>query len=93
MIISAVIAFGSQFEGLIPFDKIFKGMGELIRTGYLLLTFIVFILLLFAWIISVIIAYLKYNDFTLKKWKKISLLLEDCLKNGQRRFQLEKFKQ
>ncbi|MBS4206480.1 PH domain-containing protein [Bacillus sp. FJAT-50079] len=67
VIISAVVAFGSQFEGLIPFEKIFKGMGELIRTGYLLLTFIVFILFLFAWIISVIITYLKYNDFTLRK--------------------------
>lgn len=67
VIVSAIIAFFSQFQDFIPFDKIFKEMAHIARAGYILLSIIVIAVLLFSWLLSVIIAYLKYNDFTLKQ--------------------------
>ncbi|CAM4073913.1 PH domain-containing protein [Lederbergia lenta] len=66
LVISAVLAFAAQFDELIPFDKIFKEMEQVVRAGYFIVGAIVFAALLLAWILSVIMTYLKYNDFTLK---------------------------
>ena len=67
VIISAIIAFSAQFEDLIPFDRIFNELGNYVRVGYMLLSILIIIGLVLAWLLSVIMAYLKYNDFTVKK--------------------------
>lgn len=67
LVISAIVAFVAQFDELIPFDKIFKEMEQIARAGYFIIGAIVFLTLLLAWVLSVIMAYLKYNDFTLTR--------------------------
>lgn len=67
VIVSAILAFAGQFEDIIPFEKIFKEMEQLVRVGYLLVTFFVLIGLIISWLFSVVMAYLKYNDFTVRK--------------------------
>ncbi|MCJ7842187.1 PH domain-containing protein [Lederbergia sp. NSJ-179] len=66
VIISAVIAFLAQFEEIIPFKAIFHEMENIVKAGLLIVTLIVCCVLVLAWLLSVVWAYLKYNDFTLK---------------------------
>ncbi len=65
VIISAIIAFGAQFQDLLPFDKVFKEVENIARAGLWIVIFIVIAMLIVSWLISVTWAYLKYNDFTL----------------------------
>ncbi len=69
VVISAFLAFILQFEHLIPYEKIFAGMQEVIRFGFVFVSLIVLVIIVIAWLISVLIAFLKYNDFTVKKVK------------------------
>ncbi|MDQ0345237.1 PH domain-containing protein [Lederbergia wuyishanensis] len=67
VVVLAVLGFGSQFDELIPFDKIFKEMEHIAKVGYTLIAILVAIGMFLAWLVSVFMAYLKYNDFTLEK--------------------------
>ncbi|MBS4219446.1 PH domain-containing protein [Bacillus sp. FJAT-49711] len=67
VVVFAVLGFGSQFDELIPFDKIFKEMEHVAKAGYTIIAILVVMGLLLAWLVSVVMAYLKYNDFTLEK--------------------------
>src|SRR5690606_16102601 len=44
----------------------FDELQHIVKAGYVLLGILIIIGLILAWIISVVMAYLKYNDFTLK---------------------------
>ncbi|MBS4205304.1 PH domain-containing protein [Lederbergia citrea] len=65
-VVLAILGFGGQFDQFIPFER-FQEMQGIVKAGYLLLGMIAVIGLLLAWMVSVVMAYLKYNDFTLKK--------------------------
>lgn len=67
VVISAVIAFFSQFDEIIPYEAVFHELEEFVASGVIFVSLIVFIGLFFAWIIAVIGMVLKYADFTLKK--------------------------
>ncbi|MBS4197242.1 PH domain-containing protein [Lederbergia citri] len=67
VVVLAILGFGSQFDELIPFDKIFKEMEHVAKAGYTIIAILVAIGLFLAWLASVLLAYLKYNDFTLEK--------------------------
>ncbi|MCR2822623.1 PH domain-containing protein [Lederbergia panacisoli] len=67
VVVFAVLGFGSQFDELIPFDKIFKEMELVAKAGFTIIAILVVIGLFLAWLVSVLMAYLKYNDFTLEK--------------------------
>lgn len=67
VVISAVLAFLFQLEDVIPYEKIFAEVQELARFGVLLITVFILIGLLVAWLLSVGIAFFKYNAFTVRK--------------------------
>src|SRR5690606_13337372 len=67
VVISAVFAFLSQFDEVIPYEKIFAGLEDLIKSGFIFFTIVVFFGFLLAWAIAVIGMMLKYAFFTLKK--------------------------
>jgi putative membrane protein len=67
VVISAFLAFLFQFEDLIPYEKIFHEMQQLVQYGVMFISAIVLVVLIVAWMISVLIAFFKYNDFTVKK--------------------------
>ncbi|VEF49467.1 YdbT [Bacillus freudenreichii] len=69
VVISAFLAFVFQFEDFIPYEKLFNEMQQLIKFGVVFISVVVFIALFIAWLLSVVIAFFKYNDFTVKKVK------------------------
>ncbi len=66
VIIAAIAAFAGQFADVIPLDKIFNEMADIVKTGFLFISLLVLAALFIAWLLSVAWAYLKYNDFTLR---------------------------
>jgi putative membrane protein len=67
VVISAVIAFISQFDEIIPYETVFDELKEFIASGVIFVSLIVFVGLLLSWIIAVIGMVFKYADFTLRK--------------------------
>lgn len=69
VIISAVFAFLSQFDEFIPFESVFEGIKEFIKNSIFLISLTVFIFLLIAYILAIIITFIKYYSFTVRKIK------------------------
>ncbi|MBD8006763.1 PH domain-containing protein [Bacillus norwichensis] len=67
VVISAFLAFAFQFEDFIPYEKLFNEMQELVKFGVIFISGIIAVILLIAWMLSVAIAFFKYNDFTVRK--------------------------
>lgn len=67
VVLSAVIAFASQFEEIIPYEKVFRGLEDVISNGVLFVSILVFAGFLIAWIAAVIGTMIKYASFTVKK--------------------------
>jgi putative membrane protein len=67
VVISGVFIFLSQFDEIIPYEKIFNEVEEFVRSGLLLVGFVVAVGLLVAWIAAIIGTLLVYADFTVKK--------------------------
>ena len=67
VIISAIIAFLSQFDEIIPFDRVFKRFESLIENGLVLVSTLVFIGFLLVWILALIGTMIKYAQFTVTK--------------------------
>lgn len=65
VIISAILAFLSQFEDWIPYQKVFQHLESFVRNGIIFVLLVVAFILFFIWLLSVLWAYLKYKDFTL----------------------------
>lgn len=83
VVLSAVAAFLSQFQELIPFERIFKGLSQFVSNGLLIVTFVVFIGFLLAWLIAVIGMMFKYADFTLKKVDEDLIITRGLLEKRQ----------
>ncbi|MGV3465667.1 MAG: PH domain-containing protein [Heyndrickxia sp.] len=67
VIFSAVLAFLSQLDNLIPYKSLFNEAGALIRGGIFFVVSVVIIGLILAWIISIVITLFKYSDFTVSE--------------------------
>ncbi|MEM5594846.1 hypothetical protein AAHH67_29710 [Niallia circulans] len=69
VIISAIFAFISQFDDLIPYKEIYKHVQQVITSGVALVSIVVFVLFVLLWVLSWFITILKYANFTLSKTK------------------------
>ncbi|AIE58744.1 hypothetical protein BMMGA3_01270 [Bacillus methanolicus MGA3] len=67
VVISAVFAFLSQLDEIIPYEKVFSGFEHLIKNGIIFVSIIVFLGFFLAWLIAVIRMMVSYADFTVKK--------------------------
>lgn len=67
VVISAVLAFVSQFEEFIPYEQIFDRFEHFVQSGVVFISIVVFVGFLFAWIIAVFGTMLKYANFTVRK--------------------------
>ncbi|MEQ2528708.1 PH domain-containing protein [Bacillaceae bacterium CLA-AA-H227] len=83
VVISAVIAFITQFDELIPYKTVFHELEEFVASGVLFVSLIVFIGFLLAWIISVIWMMIKYTDFTLKRVENDLIITRGLLEKRQ----------
>ncbi|MBB2479825.1 PH domain-containing protein [Bacillus sp. APMAM] len=70
IIFSAILAFLSQLDNLIPYKKLFNEAGAFIQGGIFFVISMIFLGLLIAWVISVLITFLKYCDFTVSEIEK-----------------------
>ncbi|MGM0846735.1 MAG: PH domain-containing protein [Bacillota bacterium] len=67
VVISGVLIFLSQFDELIPYERVFNEVEQFVRSGVLLVALVVIAGLLIAWIAAIIGTLLVYADFTVKK--------------------------
>ncbi|MFD1737673.1 PH domain-containing protein [Bacillus salitolerans] len=67
VVFSAVFAFITQFDELLPDDYLLSVTEEVIKSGVVFVTFSGFLVLILAWIISVISTAIKYGKYTLIK--------------------------
>lgn len=83
VVISAVFALFSQLDDFIPYKRIFGGLEEWAIHNILMIAVIVFIGLFIAWIISLIIAMLKYANFTVTKTERDFIISHGLLEKKQ----------
>ncbi|WP_409252624.1 PH domain-containing protein [Bacillus sp. SCS-153A] len=67
VVISGVFIFLSQFDELIPYQRVFNELEQFVRSGIVLVSAVVIMGLLIAWIAAIIGTLLVYADFTVKK--------------------------
>ncbi|KMY52800.1 hypothetical protein AC623_01345 [Bacillus sp. FJAT-27231] len=67
VVISAVFAFLSQFQDVIPYEKIFKEAAHFFEMGTIVIAILVFLVLFIAWVISIGLTLLRYAGFALSK--------------------------
>lgn len=83
VVVSAIAAFISQFDELIPYEKVFAELQYFIKSGVVFVTAIIFIGLFIAWIIANILTMLKYNEFTIIKKGEELIITRGLLEKRQ----------
>lgn len=83
VVLSAVIAFILQFEEFIPYEKVFSGLEDFISSGVLVVSLLVFIGFLIAWVAALIGTMLKYAGFTVKKNEDDFIITRGLLEKRQ----------
>lgn len=83
VVLSAVVAFASQFEEIIPYDKVFRGLEDVISNGVLFVSILVFVGFLIAWLVAVIGTMVKYASFTVKKIEDDIIISRGLLEKRQ----------
>lgn len=63
---SGLAVFASQFSNVIPYEAIYDEFVVFIRFGALMIALAVFVVLLVAWIVSVVLTFINYYEFTIK---------------------------
>ncbi|MDF0727682.1 PH domain-containing protein [Cytobacillus sp. S13-E01] len=64
VVLSALGAFLTQFDELIPYEALFDRFEDVVKVGVLFYSVIVFVIFLLAWIIGTVITILKYGNFS-----------------------------
>ena len=64
VVIAGVAAFFSQFADIIPSDWIVEEVAAIVQFGMMFVAFLLFIAFFIAWILSVMITFVNYYDFT-----------------------------
>lgn len=67
VIFSGLAVFFFQFSDLIPYERLYEEMMMFLKFGFFLVAISVFVVLLIAWLSSVILTVLNYYEFTI--WK------------------------
>ena len=70
VVISGAFAFFLQFDELIPYDLVVKEFKGLVANGVMFVSLVIFLVLLLAWVVSVVGTMIKYADFTVKKGRR-----------------------
>lgn len=83
VVVSAVFAFLSQFQDVIPYEEVFKEASHFIEMGTLVIAFLVFLALFAAWIVSMGMTLLKYTGFTLCKRDESLVIRRGLLEKRQ----------
>ncbi|MBY0121168.1 PH domain-containing protein [Bacillus sp. S/N-304-OC-R1] len=83
VVFSAFFAFVFQFEEIIPYERLFRGLEDIISSGVILVSILVFIGFLFAWVVALIGTMIKYAEFTVKKLGEDLIITRGLLEKRQ----------
>ena len=83
MVISGAFAFFLQFDELIPYDLVVKQFKGLVANGVMFVSLVIFLVLLLAWVVSVVGTMIKYADFTVKKVEDDLIISRGLLEKRQ----------
>ena len=84
VVISAVLAFSSQMDEIIPYGKIFQGIETwIVSNTIIIIAVMVFLGLLLAWFIALIGTMLKYANFTVTKTEHDLVISQGLLERRQ----------
>ena len=83
VVLSAIIAFLTQFEDVIPYQKLFDEMGRAVHNSVFLAALSVFFGLFAAWLFSIVITMLKYGNFTVKRTKDELVITRGLIEKKQ----------
>ncbi|MCM3768035.1 PH domain-containing protein [Neobacillus niacini] len=83
VVISALFALLSQFDDLIPFKRLFRGLKDWAIHNLITIAFFVFIGLSIAWMIGLIITMLKYANFAVVKKEGDLIISQGLLEKKQ----------
>ncbi|OLS34239.1 PH domain-containing protein [Bacillus sp. MRMR6] len=83
VVISALLAFLSQLDDFIPYERLFRGVENWAVSNIILIVMIVFIVFLLAWIIALFGTMLKYANFTVIKTERDLVISQGLLERRQ----------
>ncbi|MFZ3590202.1 PH domain-containing protein [Bacillus sp. DJP31] len=74
VVISAIIAFLTQFDELLPTEYVYSLAKEVIQSGFVLISMGIFFVVLFSWVISIVSTSIKFGNYKLTK-KGVNLFI------------------
>lgn len=90
VVLSAVIAFTSQFDQFVPYEDIIDRFGMVLQTSVYLIASIVFVVLFLSWLISIVMTMFKYGNFTVIKQDDELLISRGIIEKRQLTLSLKK---
>jgi putative membrane protein len=67
VIISALFAFLTQFDELLPLDNVYNAAQDVVQSGIALVSFLIFFVILVAWVISMVRTAIKFGNYKVTK--------------------------
>lgn len=83
VVISAVLAFLSQLDDLIPYEKIFRGVEQWAISNIIFIAILIFVGFVAAWVIALIGTMLKYANFMVTKVEQDLVITQGLLERRQ----------
>jgi len=66
VVLSGLAAVASQFSDIIPYETVFHELADFVKIGAFLVALTVMVVLIVAWIVSVVITLINYYDYTVR---------------------------
>ncbi len=66
VVLSGLAAVASQFSDIIPYETVFHELADFVKIGAFLVALTVMVVLIIAWIVSVVITLINYYDYTVR---------------------------
>lgn len=83
VVISAVLAFFSQLDEFIPYEKLFRGVEQWAVSNMIIIVIFVFAGFVIAWIIALVGTMLKYANFVVTKTEQDLVISQGLLEKRQ----------
>lgn len=83
VVLSAMVAFLSQLDDLIPYESAYREVEKMISNGIVIVAVLVFLGFLLAWIVALIGTMVKFAQFTVKKTEREIIISRGLLEKRQ----------
>lgn len=83
VVLSAMVAFLTQLDDLIPYESAYREVERMISNGIVIIAVLVFLGFLVAWVVALIGTMVKYAQFTVKKTEREIIISRGLLEKRQ----------